>query len=74
MKMTGELSLVAPIVNIITLQVIPITMLLGFIGGLVTFVSESAGLYASLLPFLFLKYILIIVDFFAGFEFAVWKF
>jgi competence protein ComEC len=74
MRMTGELSIVAPIVNIMTLQVIPITMLLGFIAGLIAFLNEGFGLYAAVLPFGFLKYILTVVDFFSGFEFAVWKF
>ena len=74
MKMTGELSIVAPIVNILTLQVIPITMLLGFLSGLIAFVNENLGVIAGFLPFLFLKYVLLVVDFFAKFEFAVWKF
>lgn len=74
MKMTGELSVVAPIVNILTLQVIPITMLLGFIAGLIGFVSQSVGVVAALLPYLFLKYVLVIVDFFSGFSFATYVF
>jgi competence protein ComEC len=74
LTMTGELSIVSPVVNILTLQVIPITMLLGFISGLASFINEQIGLYIGVLPYIFLKYILTIVDFFAGFEFAVWKF
>ena len=74
MKMTGELSVVAPVVNIITLQVIPITMLLGFLAGVIAFFDETVGLVAGFLPFLFLKYILLIVNFFAKLSFAVWKF
>jgi len=67
-KMTGEISLVAPIVNIITLQVIPITMLLGFIAGVSGFVNETLGLILAYPPYLFLNYILRIVDFFAQFS------
>lgn len=70
MKMTGELSIVAPIVNVLTLQVIPITMLLGFVSGLIGFINEFLGMYAGFFPYLFLKYILLVVNFFAGFEFA----
>jgi len=74
MKMTGELSIVAPIVNILTLQVIPITMLLGFIAGLVGFISDTLGIFIGLLPFSFLRYVLFIVNFFANLNFATWKF
>jgi competence protein ComEC len=73
-KMTGEISVVAPIVNIMTLQIIPITMLFGFIAGLVTFISQPVGFFIGIIPYLFLKYILLIVDFFASLNFAVWVF
>lgn len=73
-KMTGELSIVSPIVNIITLQVIPITMLLGFLAGVFAFINQTIGLFVAFLPFLFLKYILMIVNFFAELSFAVWVF
>jgi competence protein ComEC len=43
MKMTGQLSIVAPIVNIITLQFIPLTMLLGFIAGTFCFYKRKFG-------------------------------
>jgi hypothetical protein len=70
MKMTGQLSIVAPIVNIITLQFIPLTMLLGFIAGLSAFINESLGIFVGFVPYLLLKYILFIVNFFAEFRFA----
>lgn len=72
-KMTGELSIVAPIVNILTLQVIPITMLLGFITGLGVFLHHNIGLVLGFLPYLFLKYILLVVNFFSSFEFSTIK-
>jgi len=72
-KMTGEISLVAPIVNVITLQVIPITMLLGFIAGVSVYINETFGLIVSYIPYLFLSYILMIVDIFAKVEFATIK-
>jgi competence protein ComEC len=72
-KMTGELSLVAPIVNVITLQVIPITMLLGFISGLGTYINETIGLVLSYIPYLFLSYILLVVEIFSKVKFATVK-
>lgn len=72
-KMTGELSVVAPVVNVLTLQVIPITMLLGFIAGMMAFLNQTLGIIFGLIPFLFLNYILKIVDFFAGFPIATVK-
>jgi hypothetical protein len=71
--MTGELSLVAPIVNVITLQVIPITMLLGFISGLGTYINETIGLVLSYIPYLFLSYILLVVEIFSKVKFATVK-
>lgn len=72
-KMTGEISVVAPIVNIITLQVIPITMLLGFIAGIAAFINETLGLVLGFVPFLFLNYILKIVDLFSTVPIATIK-
>jgi competence protein ComEC len=72
-KMTGEVSVVSPVVNIITLQVIPITMLLGFVGGLATFLNETIGLVISFIPYLFLSYILWVVEFFANFPITTIK-
>jgi len=73
-KMTGEISVVAPIVNIITLQFIPFTMFSGFIAGLVSFLSENLGLILAFIPYLFLTYILKIVALFAGLGFATFVF
>jgi len=70
MKMTGQLSIVAPIVNIVTLQFIPITMLLGFIAGITAFINQNVGIFVGFLPYLFLKYILFIVNLFAQLKFA----
>lgn len=72
-KMTGELSLVAPIVNIITLQIIPITMLLGFITGCIAFFNQTLAIVIGLIPHLLLSYILLIVNFFSSFQFATIK-
>ncbi|HRY30784.1 MAG TPA: ComEC/Rec2 family competence protein [Candidatus Paceibacterota bacterium] len=70
MKMTGQLSVVAPIVNIITLQFIPLTMLLGFLAAVLAFLNQTLGMFVGFAPYLFLKYILIIVNSFAKLEFA----
>ena len=70
MKMTGELSIVAPVVNVLTLQVIPITMLLGFVAGLSAFLNENLGIFVGFLPFILLRYVLLVVNFFSSFDFA----
>lgn len=72
-KMTGELSVVAPIVNVLTLQVIPITMLLGFIAVIFGFINQTLGLVFGMIPFLFLNYILKIVEIFSSFPVATIK-
>lgn len=69
-KMTGELSVVAPIVNVLTLQVIPITMLFGFIATILGFINQTLGLIFGLVPFLFLNYILKVVEIFSSFPIA----
>lgn len=69
-KMTGELSVIAPIVNVITLQIIPLTMLTGTIAGLISFISEPIGILVGFVPYVLLKYILFIVNLFAGLSFA----
>jgi len=72
--MTGEISIVSPIVNLLTLQIIPLTMLVGFISGLLVFINHNVGLFFAIIPYLFLNYILKIVGFFAELDFAVFIF
>lgn len=67
---TGEISIVSPIVNIITLQIIPFTMGMGFIAGLLGFVHQSIGMFFGFIPYLCLKYILTIVRIFSELHFA----
>jgi len=69
--MTGEISLVSPAVNILVLWVVPVTMLLGFIMILVSFVSHSITLLVMTVTWLLLGYILTLVDWFAHVPFAI---
>lgn len=73
MRMTGELSIVAPVVNIITLQFIPAIMFFGFIATLISFINEISGIFFGFMPYFLLKYILFIVNFFAKLSFATIK-
>ena len=68
--MMGEVSLVAIVVNLLVLVFIPITMFLGFITGVVGFVSYTASLFFALPTFVFLYYEIAIVEWFARLPFA----
>jgi competence protein ComEC len=74
LRMTGELSVVALPANLIVLPLIPMTMLLGFIAGIVTIIFWPAGLVFGFLPNLILTFQLKIVNFFANLPFAVVNF
>jgi competence protein ComEC len=66
----GEISLVAVPVNLLVLLFIPITMFFGFFAGLVGFVSTALALPLAYVSYLFLSYILGVVEFFGSFSFA----
>ena len=68
--MMGEVSLVAIVVNLLVLIFIPITMFLGFITGVIGFVSYTASLVFALPTFIFLYYEIAIVEWFARLPFA----
>ena len=68
--MMGEVSLVAIVVNLLVLVFIPITMFLGFITGVIGFVSYTASLVFALPTFIFLYYEIAIVEWFARLPFA----
>ncbi len=67
---TGMLSLVALPANLLVLPLIPITMFLGFIAGLVALVSSSAGFFFALPSYLALSWILNVADIAARIPFA----
>lgn len=64
--MMGELSLVAVFVNLLVLMFIPLTMLLGFLSGVFSFVSTWLALPFAYLTYFLLAYELKVVEFFAG--------
>jgi competence protein ComEC len=71
MKMTGELSIIALPANLIVLPMIPVTMLLGFVTGLMTILFWPAGLIIGVLPNALLGFQLEVVGFFANLPFAM---
>lgn len=68
--MMGDFSLVAVPVNLLVLIFIPITMLLGFLAGILSFVSTIIALPFAYLTYGLLAYELKIVDVFASLPFA----
>ncbi len=68
--MMGEVSLVAIVVNLLVLVFIPITMFLGFVTGVLGFVSYTFSLAFALPTFVFLYYEIAIVEWFARLPFA----
>lgn len=69
--MTGELSIIALPANLIVLPLIPVTMLLGFVTGIVTILFWPAGLIIGVLPNALLSFELLVVKFFANLPFAM---
>lgn len=72
-NMTGEISTVALLVNIIVLPLIPLTMLLGFIAGVISIFSVTLSLPFGFLVNLLLSYQMEIVKWFSNLSFVVWK-
>lgn len=70
MYLVGEVSLVSPIVNVIGLVAIPPMMLFGFLTGLFGSVFSGVGIILGGITMLCTRYVLVIVEFFAGLPFA----
>jgi len=68
--MMGELSLVALPVNMLILMFVPLTMLFGFLTGIVGFISSTLATPFAWITHGFLTYELFVVDVFARFPFA----
>jgi len=66
----GTLSLVALPVNLLILAAIPLTMLFGFLTGMLGFISSALAAPFAFLSYAFLEYELFIVEFFAKLPFA----
>lgn len=56
-----RLSLIAPITNLLVLPVIPITMLFGFIAGLLSFVHQFLALPLAWIAWILLEYVIKVV-------------
>ena len=66
----GEFSVVAVIVNVLVLPMVPASMLLTFITGMIGMVSVSLAAPLAFLTHLSLTYIIVIAEWFAGLPFA----
>ena len=66
----GELSLVALPVNLLVLVTVPLTMLFGFLAGMVGFVSSILAIPFAFIAHILLSYQLKVVELFANFPFA----
>lgn len=67
----GYFPVVSPLSNIFILSLIPVTMLLGFLTGVLGFVfSGLAGVF-GFLPYLLLKAEILIISFFGSLKFAI---
>lgn len=70
MYMTGQISVVSLVVNILVLPIIPITMLFGFLAGAVGFISTGLSGVFAWMAFVFLYYEVAIVEIFSRLPFA----
>lgn len=66
----GYISLVAPLANILILIFIPITMSLGFLTGVFGLIFNFLGEIISWLAYAFLKYEIIVINFFGSLRFS----
>lgn len=66
----GLVSIVAPVANILVLPLVPITMLIGFLTGVAGLIWLKLGLLLADVAWIFLKYILIVVESFSKFSWA----
>lgn len=66
----GNLSVVAPITNLLVLPLIPATMFYGFLTGLFGLLSGILAAPFGFITFILLKFEIFIVELFAGFSFA----
>lgn len=66
----GNLSLIAPITNILVLPLIPATMLFGFLGGFLHLLVNFLGAPFAFIAFLLLRFEILVVEMFADLPFA----
>jgi competence protein ComEC len=64
------LSLISPLANIFVLPILPITMLLGFLAIMVSFIFQPLAIFFSWLVYLPLRYEIFVINYFAGLKFS----
>jgi competence protein ComEC len=66
----GKLSLISPLANVLVLPIIPLTMLIGFLAIIFSFIIPPIGQVFAWLAFLPLKYETMVIKFLAGLKYA----
>jgi competence protein ComEC len=66
----GNISIVAPIVNVLVLWLIPWIMMIGFFSVVFSFIFYPIGRVLAWLAWIFMEYIILIVKWFANLPFA----
>lgn len=66
----GNLSIIAPITNILVLPLVPMTMFYGFLAGLMGFVAPIISMPFAFIAYVLLKYEIFVVEVFAKLSFA----
>lgn len=69
----GEISIISPLVNILVLVLIPLSMLLGVVTILISFINFDSGLLLSYINYLILSYDLNTVHYFSKLSFATFE-
>lgn len=65
-----KLSLISPLANLLVLPIIPLTMLLGFVMAVLSFIFPPLAMVFAWLTFLPLKYETSVIDFLANLKFS----
>ncbi len=68
-----QISILAPIANMLVWWIIPFAMLFGFLAVLLYFISPILGIYFWVIDYIFLKYVILIVEFFWSLDFSILK-
>ncbi len=66
----GQISLVSIFANLLVLPFIPFAMMFGFLAFLLSFISFDLALGVGFLGYLILKFVIFVVSFFGGLDFA----
>ncbi len=66
----GQLSIVAPFVNVLIVPLVPFAMAVGFAAGMVAMVSGALAVPLAFVTYLVFTYMFIVVDVFAALPFA----